>query len=387
MQRKGNVIMHGSQASHQVTVGVDMGGTLWATAVRDWASGRQSYFGLRDGDSGNKKDKLYAKITELVNAGKKVQVYYEAGRYGFTPARIMQGIGAQVTILPVNKLQVLVSGKKVKTDRCDAKFLAGIHPSDNPPSVHIPTLEEEGHRDGERELTRLNKEIKRLNNQLLAIIERTPLPTPTGHRNSDNWRRQILDWNRTGRLTQLPKLMIQRLQLLVDELAFFEKHLQQWEKIMAAHLAKERAAAEKQNHHLIVDQLLQFKGIGTVISRHFAWEIGDWQRFPNGKKFAAYFGLTPCPYASGTMNHDQGISKAGRCSLRKTAVEMAWLWRRWQPDSYLCQKYQAKLEMKGRTRNTAIVAMARQLLVALWQYVVNNKEIQGAVMTRPLPIK
>jgi len=245
MQRKGNIIMHRSQDPNLVTVGVDMGGSLWATAVCSWATGKQSYSGFRDGDTGNKQDKLYRKITELVNAGKKVHVYYEAGRYGFTPARIMQTLGAQVTILPVNKLQVLVSGKRVKTDRCDAKFLSGIHPSDNPPAVHIPTLEEEGHRDGERELSRLNKEIKRLNNQLLAIIERTSLATPTGHRNADNWRKQIMKWNQSKQLQQLPKLMIQRLQLLVDELALFEKHRPQWEKIIDAHLAKERAIAKK----------------------------------------------------------------------------------------------------------------------------------------------
>ena len=151
MQRKGNIVSRESQVDNLVTVGVDMGGALWATAIHDWNSGRNSYHGLRDKDGKSKESLLYEKIRDLVLAGHRVQVFYEAGRYGYAPARIMQALGAEASILPINKLKVIMCGKTIKTDKLDAKFLGGLHPDDQLPAVYIPTLDEEGRRDAERD--------------------------------------------------------------------------------------------------------------------------------------------------------------------------------------------------------------------------------------------
>ena len=86
------------------------------------------------------------------------------------------------------------------------------------------------------------------------------------------------------------------------------------------------------------------------------------------------------------MNREQGISKSGRTSLRKMAIEMAWLWRRWQPNSYLTKKWNSRLEQKGRARKTAIVALARQLLVALWRNVMYNEPIEGAIINNAVKL-
>ena len=384
MQRKGNIVSGKSQAENLVTVGVDMGGALWATAIRDWKTGRHSYHGLSDKDGKSKERLLYDKIGELVQAGHRVVVFYEAGRYGFAPARIMQALGAEASILPINKLKVLMCGKTIKTDKLDAKFLGGLHPDDQLPEVYIPTLEEEGRRDAERELGRLKSSIGRINAQLLAIIERTELKTPSGHRSSDKWLREIAAWDKSGELKKLPKFMALRLKNMVEELALAEKHLNDWQAIIDRQMEKDREEALKNNVHTTVDKLEKFKGIGDVISRHLFWEIGDFSRFKNGKKFSSYFGLTPCPFASGTMKREQGISKNGRKSLRKIAIELAWLWRRWQPQSKLTMKWEPFLKQKGRARKTAIVAMARQLMVALWRHVMYNEPIEGAIINKPL---
>ena len=84
------------------------------------------------------------------------------------------------------------------------------------------------------------------------------------------------------------------------------------------------------------------------------------------------------------MKRDQGISKAGRKSLRKMAIECAWLWYRWQPESWLTKKWKDRLAQKGRSRRTAIVALARQLMVALWRHVVKGEVIEGAIINKPI---
>ena len=105
MERKGNLITRSCQVSNRETFGIDMGGSLWATAIHDWDSGKDSYYGMKDKDGERKEDRVYDLIKEHVDSGKVVDVYYEAGRYGYTPARIMSELGAKVHILPINKLK------------------------------------------------------------------------------------------------------------------------------------------------------------------------------------------------------------------------------------------------------------------------------------------
>lgn len=386
MQRKGNIIARGNQVENLVTVGVDMGGALWATAIHYWNSGKDCYLGLKDKKEINKEELLYQKISELIKDGYKVQVYYEAGRYGYAPARRIKELGADVTVLPINKLKVIMCGKTIKTDKLDAKFLGGLHPDDDLPSVYIPTIMEEGLRDAERESARLKKCIARINAQIIAIIERTNLQTPKAHRTSKAWQRWILEISDDIEFKELSGFMAYRFKNMFEELELFENHLEKWEAIIEKKQDKDREQARKENIVMTEEQLAKYKGIGDVIARHLVWEIGDFGRFKNGKQFTSYFGMTPSPFASGTMNREQGISKSGRTSLRKMAIEMAWLWRRWQPNSYLTKKWNSRLEQKGRARKTAIVALARQLLVALWRNVMYNEPIEGAIINNAVKL-
>lgn len=365
-----------------------MGGTLWATAVQDWETGKMSYYGLKDKDTQPKECRTFELVSKLVQSGKHVDVFYEAGRYGYWPARKLIALGAHVHILPINKLKVVMSGKTIKTDKLDAKFLGGLHPSDHVPRVYIPTVEEEGRRDAEREWDRIKTSIGRANAQMIALIERTPLPTFESHRTAGEWRKAVLKWSKMPEWKECPELLLHRLPNMISELELFEKELQDWGNVihryqehdekMALNLESQDPTAET------VKKLQQFKGVGERLSRHLPWEIGDFQRFGTGKQFAAFFGLTPCPYSSGTMKRDQGISKSGRKSLRKMAIECAWLWYRWQKESRLTKKWQDRLEQKGRIRRTAIVALARQLMVAFWRYVVKGEVIEGAIMNKPI---
>ena len=100
----------------------------------------------------------------------------------------------------------------------------------------------------------------------------------------------------------------------------------------------------------------------------------------NRRQVAAYGGLAPSPWQSGGFERDQGISKSDNRRLRKTMIEVAWLWLRHQPDSALSRWFQTRVgAAKGRIRRIAIVALARKLLVALWRYVTQGVVPEGAV--------
>jgi transposase len=57
------------------------------------------------------------------------------------------------------------------------------------------------------------------------------------------------------------------------------------------------------------------------------------REFRDHHSLAAFAGLTPSPYTSGRLRHDQGISKAGNSIVRARLVQLAWRWVRFQNGS------------------------------------------------------
>ena len=71
-------------------------------------------------------------------------------------------------------------------------------------------------------------------------------------------------------------------------------------------------------------------------------EFFAWRDFQTAKQVGALAGLTPTPYQSGQSRRELGIAKAGNRHIRAMAIEIAWAWRRFQPDSALSQWYERR---------------------------------------------
>jgi transposase len=127
--------------------------------------------------------------------------------------------------------------------------------------------------------------------------------------------------------------------------------------------------------------LMALKGVGPEFAG-ILWSEGLFRSFANRRQVAAYAGLAPTPWRSGSIDREQGVSKAGNPRLRTTMIQLAWLWLRHQPGSALSRWFHERVERHGgRVRKTAITALARKLLVAFWKYVTAGVVIEGAMMT------
>lgn len=78
------------------------------------------------------------------------------------------------------------------------------------------------------------------------------------------------------------------------------------------------------------------------------------------------------------------MSKAGNRHIQAMAIEIAWGWLRYQPESELTRWYEERFARgSSRVRRIGIVALARRLLVELWRYLETGAIPEGAVlMTR-----
>jgi transposase len=67
--------------------------------------------------------------------------------------------------------------------------------------------------------------------------------------------------------------------------------------------------------------------------------------------------------------------------MRYLAVELAWIWVRYQPQSALSRWYQERFgHGSSRLRRIGIVALARKLLIALWRYLETGVVPEGAIL-------
>jgi transposase len=190
-------------------------------------------------------------------------------------------------------------------------------------------------------------------------------------------RRQRLDELTTGDgRPLLPHLKTQisreleRLELLLD-------HIKQAESERDALLVAQQAAPAAAPAGKM---LLDFKGIGPEFAA-VLWMEALFRHFENRRQLASYAGLAPTPWQSGSVDREQGVSKAGNPRLRTTLIQLAWLWLRHQPQSALALWFKERVNRNGgRMKKSTIVALARKLLVALWKYVTAGVVIEGAVM-------
>jgi transposase len=108
--------------------------------------------------------------------------------------------------------------------------------------------------------------------------------------------------------------------------------------------------------------LIDLRGIGAEFAA-VVWSEGLCRSFANRRQVAAYGGLAPTPWQSGSVAREQGVSKAGNPRLRTTMIQLAWLWLRHQPNSALAQWFKERVKRNGgRLRKTTIVALARSVL-------------------------
>ena len=185
-----------------------------------------------------------------------------------------------------------------------------------------------------------------------------------------------LDEMRTGDGRVLPPRLKEEIHRERERLLLVHKQIKALE---AANATAHRAPAKDSVEAKAV-QLAQLKAIGPHIAQLLANEV-FYRDFKNRRQVGGCFGLTDTPYDSGASRRQQGISKAGNHRARTTAIELAWLWLRHQPDSELSRWFRERVgDLKGRIRKIAIVALARKLMVALWRYLQTGLVPSGAAM-------
>src|ERR671933_1654480 len=305
---------------------------------------------------------------------------YEIGRDGFWLARLLQAGGIEVHIIQPASVAVDRRARRAKTDAIDLDLLvrallAWLRGEPRVCSlVPVPSVEDEDARRPGREGQDLLKARLAIENRITLLLATLGI-RGYGPARRDRWTR--LDALRTPQGDLLPPharaqiaRSLARLELVLEQIAELEA---QRDAVLEEPTVSDTAG-------VMIQKLAELRAIGPETATLLVREAFS-RPIRGPKALGAYAGLTGSPWASGRLEREQGISKAGNALLRKTMVQLAWTWLRFQSDSALARWFRERTAgAKGRMPKIMAVALARKLLIALWRFAKEGVIPDGATL-------
>lgn len=270
-----------------------------------------------------------------------ISAVYEAGFSAFVLHRAL--VKAGITSMVVNPASVAVAANdKVKTDRRDSKKLALDLADGRLRGIYVPTEAEELARLLPRTRTQIVEHRATITRQIKAKLHQFGLIAPSSRRlMSNRYLREIAAW-------PLPAELSVSLTFLAEQWRFATRQLVEMRR---------RLREQAQTQETIETVYRSVPGVGEVVARTLATELGDMTRFANERALFSYTGLTPSEHSSGASVRRGHISRQGSSRIRQLLVETAW--RALPRDTALKESFDRIAATRGKKR--AIVAIARRL--------------------------
>ena len=314
-------------------------------------------------------------------------VIQEAGLDGFWIHRALEKEGIESHVVDAASIAVSRRRRRAKTDRIDGEALLRVLLAfkRGEPRVcsmaRAPTPQDEDRRRICRERKTLLAERIRHVNRIKGLLFSQGIGDYEPLRGD---RRRALEAVRTGDGRELGAHMkaqigreLDRLELLLDQIAAVEGER---DAMLAREAEKAKAAQDGKRTPAAVEMLMDVRGLGSETVA-MLWTEALYRSFDNRRQVAAFVGLAGTPWQSGSIDHEQGVSKGGNQRLRTAMIQLAWLWPRHQPGSALARWFVERTRGASKLQKKKMaVALARKLLVALWRWVDAGVVIEGAVL-------
>jgi transposase len=304
----------------------------------------------------------------------EVRCVYEAGINGYHINRFLNKHGISCDVAAPS-LTPRRAGKRVNTDRLDAKALTKLYRAGELTSITIPDREQESLRDLLRTREDTLEDLQRTRHRLARLLMRRGLKYGLGK----NWSLGHLKWIKNLRFEGAhDQMVLDEYRMAMEEqterLARFEGRLQE--------IAKHKIYQKK------VSNLMALKGIKELTALTILAESIDLRRFPNAPAYMASVGVVPSEDSSGDIERRGSITKTGNSHLRRVLIESAWHYRHSSTagktlkkrreglpaeileiarkcDQRLNEKFR-NMTYKGKDSRKVAVAVSRELAGFIW---------------------
>jgi transposase len=300
---------------------------------------------------------FYDWLKKQQQLAERVVVCYEAGCFGYEPARRMQALGVEVYVIAAQNWDE--QDKRQVNDKVDAQvmcrrlseYLGGHRKALS--VVRIPSREEEARRSEGRMREQLRREIRRMQAMGRSLLLQREMAV-----NGPWWRGEL--W----------------VQIIEGMPSWVVRQLKSWKKLIE--LAEKEALKKESELKAAAPRKLIY-GEGELTHELLSRELIDVQRFKNSRQVGNYFGLCPSESTSGARRRMGSITKHGNPRLRRLMVELAWRVSRFQPRYQAMCRWGPLLQERqasAAARKKAIVALARRLAVDLWRIATGRVQAE-----------
>lgn len=331
--------------------------------------------GTRDIGTIANEHRAIVKMVKKLGDPENLYFCYEAGPCGYKLHRQLVEMGAKC-IVAAPSLIPKAPGDKVKTDRKDARKLANMLMWGQLQPVWVPDEEHEAFRQLVRAREYAQEDVTQKKNQIGKFLLINGIDAPQGFKPWSAKHRVWLESVKFGFSTQA--------------LVFSEyMHALQEAEGRKERLEKEiEALGQASKLSPVIAGLQAMRGVSVVTAATVVAEAGDLTRFNSPSQLMSYAGLVPSEHSSGKSIQRGRITKTGNNHLRWIVVEAAWHSRHiprvginlkkrqeglpeeikeiaWKAQHRLYRKYHRAVS-RGKNKNVAIVAVAREMLGFMW---------------------
>lgn len=249
-----------------------------------------------------------------------------------------------------------LAGRRIKTDREDARNIAQLLSVGRLPTSYAPPLEVQILRDLTRHRNGFSRQHARILHRVKSIMNTNNRPGPA-RLASEGLIRYLK--------AQGPKLPARHVEMLwqcVDALALAERQMDQAERVIGE-------LVRRDSFREVYEILVSFPGVALITAATVIAEVGDFRRFRHAKAIGRYAGLNPRVFASAGKQRIGHIAKTGSADLRWILQQAAWTAIR--TDDGVRRIFLRIAKRSGR--KAAAVAIARKLLTWMWSAVIKGE--------------
>lgn len=309
--------------------------------------------------------RLVDRVSQYCSDGEVVDAVVESMTGSRFVYDFLSGFGWRVAI--ADALAVKGIGRvAAKTDKIDARVLAGLSLRDLVPAIWIPDQEVRSTRERARFRIFLVHQRTAIKNRVHSALIEFGRPCPV----SDLF-------GRTGRQ------LLNRLDLPEpwgDHIGVCLQLIDHYDQLIAE---IERDLRQQVLEHPHMHLLVTVPGIGHILAYTIASEIGDISRFPTPKKLVGYTGLAPRVNQSGARDLRGPLTRNGPKHLRWALIEAA-VHAAHHP-AY-ASHYQRTKQRLGRQQGPKVarVDVARRITTAIWWMLTKQEPFAPQGPTRTL---
>ena len=292
----------------------------------------------------------------------------EAGCNSFEFVKTAKSLSLNAIVLDSVKVGQL-SKTYCKNDSIDAVKLGRIYLTGLPEEVWVPDDKTRTRRQIMSEYDNATKDSTRCKNRIRSWLTEHHLVLPKGTRLTKEAGRlttlKLYEW------TESQKAMI---KIMFEDLYHCDRKRTELRKIITKEVVNDSQCVK----------LMQLCGIRALTAFALIARIGDINRFASPKKLAAYIGMIPVVKASGVNSWSGGITRKGCRSLKAKLIQAAQsVFRASDENGGNLKQWALKLWMRKGSKNIAVAAVARKMIVSTWYclkgYFTDLKEVTPAL--------